>query len=268
MNELQAFKSGSAVTLYAVLLDAARQIWDGAAFVALPNLSSWAAAAVPLANYQGNIYLGDLPEYAIEAKTYIVYEQAGIEPDASDRIRGVGSLAQIPVIDLQPILDVLAAGVSIADESKTGFKLAADGLDAIPITPPTGAIETFTHLFVNLWSKFATRTALSALRVQLLPREVHVSDIGVRIVVRILDGTEPMDLRSVTKKELHFKPPTGAKKTKTAIFSTDGSDGLIEYVTVLGDLSEVGNWQVQAYIELGTAKLHSNLVTFTVHTNL
>jgi hypothetical protein len=40
------------------------------------------------------------------------------------------------------------------DSDKTGYKLAVDGLDAIPMTPPTGVATNFREMLVQVWRRF------------------------------------------------------------------------------------------------------------------
>ncbi len=108
------------------------------------------------------------------------------------------------------------------------------------------------------------------------PEEVHLGDIGTIFRATINDCTETngvatqtaIDISSATTLELIFKSPKGVVKTFTAGFTTDGSDGQIQYTTILGDLDEVGNWKIQAYIVLPTGSWRSDIGQFRVHENL
>lgn len=63
---------------------------------------------------------------------------------------------------VQNVLTVVGTtGVVVADGSKTGYGLAATGLDAIPMTAPAGLATTFREAVVQLWRRFfkkATKT--------------------------------------------------------------------------------------------------------------
>ena len=49
----------------------------------------------------------------------------------------------------------VASDVTIFDvATKTGYKLASDGLDSIPITAPSGVATTFREMVVQVWRRF------------------------------------------------------------------------------------------------------------------
>lgn len=79
--------------------------------------------------------------------------------------------------------------------------------------------------------------------------QVQEDFIGLifRATVKDENG-DAIDLSGASTKELHFEAPSGAGKEMTAAFYTDGTDGVIQYTTVSGDLDEDGTWSVQAYV--------------------
>lgn len=94
--------------------------------------------------------------------------------------------------------------------------------------------------------------------------EIHLDDIGTRFTVTIMDDDEVVDLSSYTTKQIILSKPSGEKLTKTATFLTDGTDGVIYYDSISGDLDEVGLWRIQAILDT----FHSNISTFKVYRNL
>lgn len=99
--------------------------------------------------------------------------------------------------------------------------------------------------------------------------EIHLNDIGKQFVVQLYDNNgNPLNVSGATALQLWFKSPTGLTYSKTATFLTDGVDGQIQYVTVAGDMNEVGLWQMQAYAVVGTSTWHSNIYQFKVYPNL
>ena len=99
---------------------------------------------------------------------------------------------------------------------------------------------------------------------------IHVGDVGtiIRLTITESDGTTPVDVSTATVKKFYFQKPDGSKINKTAVFDTDGVDGKLKYTTVASDIGIAGTWQVQAYVEIGTAKYYSTKTTFTVQGNL
>jgi len=86
----------------------------------------------------------------------------------------------------------------------------------------------------------------------------RVGDIGFIIEHLVTtNGVAPRDISGATLTEFHARTPAGVTKTWTAVFTTDGSDGLLRYTTIAGDLDEAGDWLIQAYVEDGGTELHS-----------
>lgn len=99
--------------------------------------------------------------------------------------------------------------------------------------------------------------------------EVHYRDINSVFTVTIKDDDVAVDISTATTKQLIFTKPSGSQLTKNASFYTDGTDGIIKYATVDGDLNEVGVWKLQAYIILsGGGTWHTDIAEFRVHRNL
>ena len=98
--------------------------------------------------------------------------------------------------------------------------------------------------------------------------EVHIGDIGTIFELTVMDGASVVDVSTATTKEIVFRKPDGSTATKTAAFTTNGSDGKIRYTTVALDLSVAGDWAVQAHVVLPTGEWRSDLSTFRVYPNL
>lgn len=73
-----------------------------------------------------------------------------------------------------------------------------------------------------------------------------------------------------TVKQIKFLKPDGTSVTNTASYTTDGTDGYIQYTTTAAtELDKVGNWKWQMYRELGSSDTaHTDIQTFTVEGNL
>ena len=98
---------------------------------------------------------------------------------------------------------------------------------------------------------------------------VHKNDIGTIFRLTITDTDDAaVDVSSATVKFIYFKKPDGTKAKKTAVFYTDGSDGIIQYVGVSGDIDQAGEWQVQGYVETSDGKFFSEIADFTVRATL
>jgi len=78
--------------------------------------------------------------------------------------------------------------------------------------------------------------------------KIEQAAVGVRFVVEILDNGVAVDISAATTMEVCLRAPSGGDKVKTATFTNTGSDGKIQFDTVVTDLDELGRWKVGAHI--------------------
>lgn len=99
--------------------------------------------------------------------------------------------------------------------------------------------------------------------------EMHVGDIGVafRVTVKNQDD-EVVDLSSASSLQINFKQPDGTLLEKTATLYTDGTDGIMQYVSVSGFLNQAGKWQIQGFVEVSGGSWYTDITTFNVSSNL
>src|SRR5215471_252170 len=81
------------------------------------------------------------------------------------------------------------------------------------------------------------------------------------------DGITPLDIAAATALKLICKKPNGLSVEYAATFATNGTDGIIEYQTITGDLVPSGTWQVQAGFSMPNPE-RTEVVTFSVLRNL
>lgn len=93
--------------------------------------------------------------------------------------------------------------------------------------------------------------------------------IGLAIIATVVDQAGVViNVASATVMNIILTDPNKVKTTHTAVLSTDGTDGKIQYVTIDGDLSIAGLWQGQGYVEVGTFKGYTEKSSFRVIDNL
>lgn len=97
---------------------------------------------------------------------------------------------------------------------------------------------------------------------------IYKNDIGSTIELTIIDNGIIYDVSLATTKQIILKKPSGAVLTKTALFSSDGSDGKIYYIIVSGDLDEAGTYDVQAKLILPTGTWSSQMTQLVVKDTL
>jgi hypothetical protein len=99
--------------------------------------------------------------------------------------------------------------------------------------------------------------------------ELHLGDTNFVFFVTVTEDCAAIDISAATSKVITFLKPSGEYVAKTATFTSDGTDGKIQYATVSGDIDEVGLWKIQAIVELGSGSLyHSSVKSFKVMHNI
>jgi hypothetical protein len=99
----------------------------------------------------------------------------------------------------------------------------------------------------------------------------HPGDVGTRFLVNIVDDFgRVVDISEAQTKTLIFKKPGGSVIERDAEWGSDnnGSDGLLKYYSVDGDIDEVGTWKIQAKVIEPDGAWKSSFKSFKVHRNL
>ncbi len=99
-------------------------------------------------------------------------------------------------------------------------------------------------------------------------REIHVEDIGTSFRVTVYDSEVVVDISSATSMLLNFYKPDKSTVSQVAVHYTDGTDGVLEYITTSNDLDMAGNWKIQAVVTLPTGTWSSDITKFKVYANL
>lgn len=101
--------------------------------------------------------------------------------------------------------------------------------------------------------------------------EVHIGDIGAIFELEIQEdgATIPIDSYTTAKEIIFLKPDGTTKVVNAAVFTTDGTDGKMRYVTTAaGELDQEGNWQMQGRLEKAGENFKTEVVVFPVTANL
>lgn len=98
---------------------------------------------------------------------------------------------------------------------------------------------------------------------------LHANDIGTAIIITINNQNNvPVNLSSFTNIILVIKRSDGSFVEKTCFFVTDGTDGKVQYITVDGDFTVVGNYKFQVRCVSPGGIWHSNILTSKVYPNV
>lgn len=102
-----------------------------------------------------------------------------------------------------------------------------------------------------------------------MPSEIHKNDKGTAFRVTIKDETgTAVDLSGGSAKYIIFEKPDRTIVSKDASFYTDGTDGVIQYVTESGFLDQPALWRLQGYVVESGGYWKTDIYEFRVHKNL
>ena len=93
---------------------------------------------------------------------------------------------------------------------------------------------------------------------------IHVSDFGWLAQLTIVEDGAAVDISSYTTRQFVFAKPDATEVTKTALFDTDGTDGVLTYTVEDGLIDATGYWSVRAVLTKANAELTSDAVLFHV----
>ena len=99
--------------------------------------------------------------------------------------------------------------------------------------------------------------------------EVHVGDIGTAFRATIRDENgDTIDVSVAESLSLRFQKPDKTVLEFTPQLVGGGTNGIIEYVTVAGDLDMPGSWRLQAIVGMAGDLWHSDIRNIKVYKNL
>ena len=101
--------------------------------------------------------------------------------------------------------------------------------------------------------------------------EIHENDIGTKFKLTVKDGSSAVNISSAVSagtKQVIIKKPSGDMLEKNASFTTDGTDGVMEYTTVANDLEESGTYKLQGKVQITDGTFFTDVHTFKVYRNI
>jgi len=78
---------------------------------------------------------------------------------------------------------------------------------------------------------------------------IQKNDWGVRFEITVITATSTVDISGATTKQIIFEDPGGSVSTKTATFTTNGTDGKMYWDSTTSFLSTAGRWKLQGYFQ-------------------
>lgn len=118
-----------------------------------------------------------------------------------------------------------------------------------PGPPPQASIRAVVKITRSVSAKLSvdpvggSSVSLGALR---------KGDDGAVIEIVVIDKDGIVDLSSASSMEFVFGRPISGFFVRPAVRVTDGTDGKIKYKTAGGEIDQVGEWRLQARVQLAT----------------
>ena len=101
---------------------------------------------------------------------------------------------------------------------------------------------------------------------------IFVDDEGTifRITIQecIVDVLTAVDVSAQTAMSFIFKRPDATTLTVIPVFTIDGTDGQLQYVTITGDIDAAGVWCLQAEVTLPGGIFRTSIIKFDVEAKL
>jgi hypothetical protein len=99
--------------------------------------------------------------------------------------------------------------------------------------------------------------------------EIHIGDIGTIFEVTLMDNEVVVPIDAATLMEIIFVKPDKTKVVNTAVLTSDGLDGKMQYVIALAsELDTKGGWKIQGRVVLPTGTWSTDIDKFKVYENL
>ena len=257
-GELQAF-SATSQTLYAVLMNAAGQAWNGATWETIQG-ANWTTYDIPLTETTAGIYIGNMPVVTAGSYTYAVYLRAGGSPAITDTLKGLGGVdwdgsSVIEVNELEVLIlaikdktDNLPADTNTLLTS-TGIKIASIANGAIAAaTFAAGALDA-------VWST-ATRTLTA------ISDSAGITTLLSRIIGTLATGThQPQSGDSYAR----LGAPSGASVSADVaaieqaiadLHDFDPANDVVAHVTLVDTTTTLTNAPDLSGVEQAIADLH------------
>lgn len=98
--------------------------------------------------------------------------------------------------------------------------------------------------------------------------EIHVNDLDTQILITLYDNGVLLNFSGATTKKIIFRKPNCTSVIVNGDFYTDGTDGILSYITPDNFWDLQGNWEIQARITFTTGRYSSDTAIFEVFSNL
>ncbi len=102
-----------------------------------------------------------------------------------------------------------------------------------------------------------------------MAKNPRIGDVGTVFKLTIKDQAGAIvNISGASTKVVRFRKPDATVVEKAGALYSDGTDGILKYTTIAGDLDKGGSWSIQAKVVLASGTWYSTTAEFVVETNL
>lgn len=98
--------------------------------------------------------------------------------------------------------------------------------------------------------------------------EIHENDTTEFDVTIQDQNGNIVNLAGATTLNFLFQRPDGSFFTAAGSLFTDGTDGIVRYITLNTDLNQVGYWRYQVFTVIGSNENYTDITRFQVLQNI
>ncbi len=99
-------------------------------------------------------------------------------------------------------------------------------------------------------------------------QKIQVEDTGTSFRILVQEDNADVDISGATSMTIFLKKPSGTTLTRSGSFVTDGTDSLMHYISVSGDIDEIGTWKLQGRVVLPQGTFKTEFKSFKVNRNI
>ncbi|MGI9202664.1 MAG: BppU family phage baseplate upper protein [Woeseiaceae bacterium] len=90
-----------------------------------------------------------------------------------------------------------------------------------------------------------------------MTQKVTINDIGITFRVTIQENDAALDVSAATGQKVYLRKPDGTIVENNSSFTSDGTDGKIEYkTTASAELDQRGTWKFRGRIDFGVNEIY------------
>lgn len=92
-----------------------------------------------------------------------------------------------------------------------------------------------------------------------MTERLSISDLGTSLQITVKEDDAIVDISTATATDIILRKPDGTEVEKTGSLLTDGTDGIVAYSTLSGDIDQKGIWSYRAKITFSATQVYRTI---------